>query len=208
MRLGILYAGFDFVSVAAFTECPLNCRVGENSPSLCPTMFSVTYTGMNFLPLCTAIVCPTNSGRIVERRDHVRTTFFSLAVFNASIFFSRWVSVNGPFFTERPMLLSLLALARHDPLVGPLVVARLETTGGLAPGRHRMASARGLAFAASVRMVHRIHGHAAIVRRLAHPAGASRFAQRYVLVIDVAHLADRRHAAFGHAANFARGQLQ
>ena len=23
-------------------ECPLNIRVGENSPSLCPTMFSVT----------------------------------------------------------------------------------------------------------------------------------------------------------------------
>ena len=42
--------------VAAFTEWPLNVRVGENSPSLCPTMFSVTYTGMNFLPLCTAMV--------------------------------------------------------------------------------------------------------------------------------------------------------
>ena len=39
---------------------PLNVRVGENSPSLCPTMFSVTYTGMNFLPLCTAMVWPTN----------------------------------------------------------------------------------------------------------------------------------------------------
>ena len=32
-------------------------------------MFSVTYTGMNFFPLCTATVCPTNSGRIVARRD-------------------------------------------------------------------------------------------------------------------------------------------
>jgi hypothetical protein len=31
--------------------CPLNVRVGENSPSLCPTIFSVTYTGMNFFPL-------------------------------------------------------------------------------------------------------------------------------------------------------------
>src|SRR5581483_4525540 len=68
-------------------------------------MFSVTYTGMNFFPLCTAIVCPTNSGRIVARRDHVRTTFFSLAVFNASTFFSRCPSVNGPFFTERPICL-------------------------------------------------------------------------------------------------------
>jgi hypothetical protein len=26
-----------------------------------------------------------------------------LVVFNTSIFFSRWPSVNGPFFTERPI---------------------------------------------------------------------------------------------------------
>ena len=44
-------------------------------------MFSVTYTGMNFLPLCTASVCPTNSGSTVERRDHVRMTRFSLRSF-------------------------------------------------------------------------------------------------------------------------------
>ena len=36
---------------STFEEWPLNWRVGENSPSLCPTMFSVTYTGTNFLPL-------------------------------------------------------------------------------------------------------------------------------------------------------------
>ena len=29
-------------------------------------MFSVMYTGMNLLPLCTAIVCPTKSGEIVH----------------------------------------------------------------------------------------------------------------------------------------------
>ena len=46
---------------SVFVVCPLNWRVGENSPSFCPTMFSVTYTGMNFLPLCTASVCPTIS---------------------------------------------------------------------------------------------------------------------------------------------------
>ena len=34
-------------------------------------MFSVTYTGMNFFPLCTAIVWPTISGTTVERRDQV-----------------------------------------------------------------------------------------------------------------------------------------
>src|SRR5215831_16854986 len=97
------YAGLAAFSVAAFTECPLNVRVGENSPSLCPTMFSVMYTGMNFLPLWQASVCPTNSGRIVERRDQVFRTFFSFLAFIASTRFSRCWSVNGPFFTERPI---------------------------------------------------------------------------------------------------------
>src|SRR5579859_2903414 len=94
-------AGFAATSVAAFIECPLNWRVKLNSPSLCPTMFSVTYTGMNFRPLCTAIVCPTISGIIVERRDHVRSTFFSLRAFMASTFVARCASTNGPFFVER-----------------------------------------------------------------------------------------------------------
>ena len=32
-------------------EWPLKVLVGANSPSLCPTMFSVTYTGINLFPL-------------------------------------------------------------------------------------------------------------------------------------------------------------
>src|SRR6185295_757253 len=80
-----------------------NVRVGENSPSLCPTMFSVTYTGTNLLPLCTAIVCPTISGRIVERRDHVRIARLSALFSIARIFSSRCPSTNGPFLTERPI---------------------------------------------------------------------------------------------------------
>ena len=47
-------------------------------------MFSVTYTGMNFLPLWTASVCPTNSGITVERRDQVLRTFFCRARFRSS----------------------------------------------------------------------------------------------------------------------------
>ena len=50
-------------------------------------MFSVTYTGMNFLPLCTARVCPTMSGITVERRDQVLTTFLSKRLLRSSIFF-------------------------------------------------------------------------------------------------------------------------
>ena len=39
-------------------------------------MFSVTKTGTKSLPLCTWKVRPTNSGVIIERRDHVRITCF------------------------------------------------------------------------------------------------------------------------------------
>src|ERR1019366_5289778 len=67
-----------FLSTAFAPVWPRKRRVGENSPSLWPTMFSVTYTGMNLLPLCTANVWPTKSGSTVLARDHVFTTFFSL----------------------------------------------------------------------------------------------------------------------------------
>jgi hypothetical protein len=41
------------------------------------------------------------SGCTVERRDQVRTTFLSFALFIVSILFMRWSSMNGPFFVER-----------------------------------------------------------------------------------------------------------
>src|SRR5579871_13568 len=66
-------------------------------------MFSVMYTGINFLPLCTASVWPMNSGRMVERLDHVFTTFFSFLSFMTVTFFIRWSSTNGPFASERPI---------------------------------------------------------------------------------------------------------
>src|SRR5580700_87385 len=59
------------------------------------------YTGMNFFPLCTAMVWPISSGRIVERRDQVFTTFFSFRAFSASTLRRRWLSMNGPFLSER-----------------------------------------------------------------------------------------------------------
>src|SRR6266853_1564579 len=127
-------------------------------PSL--TYAAVTYTGMNFLPLCTASVCPMNSGRMVERRDQVRTTFFSFFSFMAATFTVKWSSVKGPFFRDLPIVsaLSLLRLAAHNMPVGALVVARFEPSCRLAPGSHRVASSGGLAFAAAMRMVHWIHG--------------------------------------------------
>src|SRR6056297_2142524 len=64
-------------------------------------MFSVTYTGINLLPLCTAMVCPTKSGVIIDRLDQVFTTFFLPDSFISMIRFSSLNSTNGPFFSER-----------------------------------------------------------------------------------------------------------
>ena len=87
--------------LVALGRVPLNWRVGANSPSLWPTMFSVTYTGMNFRPLCTAMVCPTISGITVERRDQVLMTFFSPPRFMTSTFSRSGTSTNGPFFNDQ-----------------------------------------------------------------------------------------------------------
>src|SRR5450631_2855559 len=211
-------AGLAAVSVAAFIECPLNCRVKLNSPSLCPTMFSVTYTGINFLPLCTAIVCPTISGIIVERRDHVRSTFFSLRAFMPEAFVARCASTNGPLFVERAiissvgtrqtasLLLTLLA-AVHDKRVRPLIVPRLVATRRLAPRRHRMTSTGSLAFTAAMRVVHRVHRNTAVMRTFPHPPRTSRLAPRHVFVVRISHLPNRRETIEQYLAGFARRQL-
>src|SRR5713101_467868 len=56
------------------------------------------------------------SGTIVERRDQVFTTFFSLRVFSASTLSRRWPSTNGPFFNER----AIASLFLHSPQAAPL----------------------------------------------------------------------------------------
>src|SRR5258708_4307400 len=108
-------AGPANFSSAAFTPWPLNERVGANSPSLCPIICSVTYTGMNFFPLGTGVVGPIMSGTIVERRDQVLITFFSLRVFSPSTLMRRWPSTNGPFFSER----AIDSLFLHSPQAAP-----------------------------------------------------------------------------------------
>src|SRR5215467_14844835 len=74
---------------------------------------------MNFLPLCTAMVWPIMSGTIVERRDQVFTTFFSLRVFSPSTFSRRCPSTNGPFLSERAISLLFLHAAQTAPLGMP-----------------------------------------------------------------------------------------
>src|SRR5688572_10895309 len=111
-------------------EWLLKMRVIANSPSLWPTMFSVTYTGMCCLPLCTAIVRPTKSGTMVERRDQVLIGRLSLVPRALSTFFSRWWSTKGPFLIERDMAGPLFHSAvAHDHHLGALVAPGLESLG-------------------------------------------------------------------------------
>src|ERR1700747_2185980 len=143
-------AGTAALSSAAFTAWPLKVRVGANSPSLCPIICSVTYTGINFLPLCTAMVCPIISGTIVERRDQVFSTFFSLRVFSASTFSRRWPSTKGPFFNERAIASLFLHSPQTAPLGaphlleaahGPRYAVRLRTEGANKPRALRIGNA-------------------------------------------------------------------
>src|SRR5262245_57375861 len=109
-------------------------RVAANSPSLWPTIWSVTYTGTCCLPLCTAIVRPMKSGRIVERRDQVLIGFLSLMAEALSTLPIRWWSTKGPFFSERAIAygLSLLA-ARDDHRLRALVLAGAVALGQRVP---------------------------------------------------------------------------
>src|SRR4051812_14521551 len=113
-------------------------RVGENSPSLWPTMFSVTKTEVKIFPLWTMKVCPTKSGVAIERRDQVLIGFFTPAEFILSIFSRRCGSTNGPFFSDLLMTQKLFLTAHpavlHDEAAAGLALrAGLETFRELAP---------------------------------------------------------------------------
>ena len=56
-------------------------------------------------------------------------------------------------------------------------------------------------FTTAVWMVNRVHSHTTIVGTLAEPPGLTRFAVRFVLVLDIADLPNRRHAFDLNPAN-------
>ena len=171
-------------------------------------MFSVTYTGMCCLPLCTAIVSPTKSGSTVDRRDHVLIGRLSLVARTAPIFLIRWASTNGPFFTERPIVLYPLAFvtALHDHGTRALVAASTVALGLGAPRTDRMHTSRSLTFAATVRVINRIHDHTADGRTDTTPTVCTGLADRAQAVLLVTYLANRCAALHVHAADLAGTQ--
>src|SRR3989339_388283 len=98
-RKNYFAAGAPLVcSLAILPPCPLNLRVGENSPSLCPTLFSSTNTSKNSLPLCTKKLKPTISGVITQARDQVLIDFLSPILKAFCTLASNFGSILGPFF--------------------------------------------------------------------------------------------------------------
>src|SRR4030043_2242452 len=99
-------AAFPLILVFRSPEWPWKVRVGENSPNLCPTISSVTKTGIKFFPLWTANVNPTISGIVVDRLDQVLITFVSFVFRASSTFFIKWESAKGPFLIDRAITFS------------------------------------------------------------------------------------------------------
>jgi hypothetical protein len=96
-------------------------------------------------PLCTAIVRPTISGRIIERRDQVLIGRLRAWRQRFSTFFARCRSTNGPFLSERGtdcssifLLYVLRMRSAHDHRCRALVGAGLVPLVGHAPRADRM----------------------------------------------------------------------
>src|SRR6266545_279384 len=149
--------------------------------------------GTCFRPSWTAMVCPTISGTIVERRDQVRTTFFSPRRFISTTRTIRWSSTNGPFLIDLGTSIHAPPPATDDELARRLVLlARPPFL--LPPWRGGVAATGALALPAAERVIHGVHGHSTDRGPLPAPPAASGLAQLNQLVLGVTHDADRRPA--------------
>src|SRR5699024_8495675 len=134
--------------------------------------------------------------------------------------FSSFGSIYGPFFNERLIMLlflpfkfsclfrqgahAALLLFRNNELRGSLFrVAGLVAFGEQTFARTRM-SAGGTTLAATHGVVHRVHGHTAVVRPAAQPAAAARLAVLFEAVVGIRHGADGCAAGGEYHAGFTR----
>jgi hypothetical protein len=108
--------------------------------------------------------------------------------------------------TVKKLCLRQLLPSLHNVAVGTLVVARLLAKRWERPRRLRVIALH-FAFTATVRVIDRVHGHAANRWLDAPPPRAACLAERFIFMVEVADLADRRHAIQRKLANFAGRQL-
>src|SRR5436190_622259 len=121
----------------------------------------------------------------------------------AAIAFKSGASIKGPFLIERAML---FRLPLHDKLVGALIVSSLVTESRLAPRRHRVIPLHAT-FTTAMRVIDRIHDHAANGRTYAQMPDAAGLSECHLFVVEVANLPDRRDAIQIDQPDLARRQL-
>src|SRR6185369_14749697 len=159
------------------------------------------------LPLCTAIVRPINSGRMVERRDQVLIGRLSLVARTASTLSIRYASTNGPFLRERPISYPLtLMTALNDHAVRALVAAGAVALGGLTPRVNRHTAFASAAFATTVRVIDRVHGDTTNRRADTTPTLGTGFTDLAQIVLFVTDFTDGGAALDVHPTNFAGAQ--
>src|SRR5437899_548613 len=105
-------------------------------------------------------------------------------------------------------LVSFLVAELDDHAACALVLAGLVALGQHPPGAYRILPCRGLALAAAMRVVDRIHRDTAHCRPHPAPADASGLADRFQAVLLVADLADRGAAVDVHLTDLTRTQPQ
>src|SRR6188472_1069988 len=134
---------------------------------------------------------------MTEGRDHVLMMVLSPA-FSLETFSMSLGSVNGPFFSDRDILLAAL----HDEFGRLLLaLAGLDAERGLAPRGLRMLHAdRVLTFTTAVRVVHRVHDLAADARAEALMAHAAGLAETDEPMVRIGDGADRGRAVLGDHA--------
>src|SRR5437879_3109282 len=98
----------------------------------------------------------------------------------------------------------------HDVLIRfQLMVPGFLPLGMPAPGRYRVGiSLRGFPFTSAVGVIDRVLNDAARLRPDAEPARPAGFADRNILMLDVAHHPDRRETLDRDVANLSRGQTK
>lgn len=136
-------------------------------------MCSVTITGTWLRPLCTEIVRPTKSGRIIERRDQVLIGLRELLATAASTLANKCASTNGPFSMNEALVrflyLLLNATVANNHLSRTLVGTCLVPFSFLTPWAYRL-NTFVTPFTTTVWVVNRVHRHTTYGRTNATPA--------------------------------------
>src|SRR5690554_717195 len=155
-----------------------------------------------------------NHGTTRPRLDRTLVALFrSLLHFLEQMQINKWTFFQGAWHFSFLFLailcrrLSLVAVT-NDHIACALVLARLVTFGGHAPGSHRVTTTGGSALTTAMGVVDGVHGHTANGGTHTAPALRTGFTQRPQTVLTVGHLAQRGTAVGRHLAHLARTQAQ